>query len=57
MTNEPPKRMMNQPQGEHPVPDCEGFLLLREAYQIRKGEDLLKGSLALKNSLTYNNMF
>jgi hypothetical protein len=41
MTKEPPKRM-----------NCKGiikflnFLLLREAYQIRKGEDLLKGRLA-----------
>jgi hypothetical protein len=45
-TKEPPKRPNHKPQGGYlkfPNP-----LLSQEAYQIRKGEDLLKGLLKWK---------
>jgi hypothetical protein len=40
-TNETPKRANHKGNNKFPDP-----LQLREAYQIRKGEDLLKGCLA-----------
>jgi hypothetical protein len=43
-TKEPPKRPNHKPQGEN-LNKFPNPLLLREAYQIRKGEDLLKGLL------------
>jgi hypothetical protein len=44
-TKEPPKRANQKGKIEF-----LNLLMLQEAYQIGKGEDLLKGGLALKNS-------